>query len=231
MGYLLLEGGAEFGGRMTHADSRAMALAGGEDAVISIVPAAAAPDNNHRRAGSRGVAWFRRLGARRVHALPLIDRRSAGEPAVSEALRRSNLVFLLGGFPGYLADTLRESASWTAITHAGHSGGVIAGSSAGAMVLCAYYYDPYRREIRAGLNLIDNACLVPHHDTGGGKWVRHLQKQIPHAVVVGIDEETGMLNDGPEGAWNVYGGGAVTIYRAGYTVKRTAGQPFLLDCR
>ncbi len=46
-GYILLEGGAEFGGYMAEPDLRAIQLAGGLEAVVSIIPTAAAPDHNH----------------------------------------------------------------------------------------------------------------------------------------------------------------------------------------
>src|SRR5215210_4629899 len=97
-GYILLEGGAEFGGRMADPDRRAIELAGGPDARISIIPAAAAPDHNHERAGRNGVRWFESLGAKNVTALPLIDRASADSPAIVAALRESWLIYLLGGF-------------------------------------------------------------------------------------------------------------------------------------
>jgi len=71
MGYILLEGGAEFGGQMAEPDRQAIMLAGGPDMPISIIPAAAAPDNNHQRAGRSGVDWFRRLGATNVSAVPV----------------------------------------------------------------------------------------------------------------------------------------------------------------
>ena len=58
MGYLLLEGGAEFGGRMRDPDLKAIELAGGFDASIRIIPTAAAPDNNHQRAGIMESAGF-----------------------------------------------------------------------------------------------------------------------------------------------------------------------------
>ena len=60
-GYLLLEGGAEFGGRMSEPDLRAIELAGGVDVPICILPTAAAPDKNHNRAGNFGLNWFLRL--------------------------------------------------------------------------------------------------------------------------------------------------------------------------
>ena len=56
MGYFVLQGGSEFNGRMRSSDLKAMALAGGMDARISIIPAAAAPDNNHQSAGQLGEA-------------------------------------------------------------------------------------------------------------------------------------------------------------------------------
>ena len=81
-GYILLEGGAEFQGQMAAPDRRAMELAGGMDAPVAIIPTAAAPDQNHRRAGNNGVRWFQSLGARQVRALELIDRASANRTSV-----------------------------------------------------------------------------------------------------------------------------------------------------
>ena len=51
IGHILLAGGAEFGGRMSEPDRRAIELAGGAGAPIRIIPTAAAPDNNYVRAG------------------------------------------------------------------------------------------------------------------------------------------------------------------------------------
>ena len=80
VGYIVLEGGAEFGGLMAEPDRRALELAGGFDAHLSIIPAAAAPDNNHQQAGQEGVRWFESLGATQVTVLPLIDPISANNP-------------------------------------------------------------------------------------------------------------------------------------------------------
>src|SRR5437588_9402060 len=111
-GYLLLEGGAEFSGKMADPDRRAIELAGGPDAVISIIPTAAAPDNNYRRAGNNGVNWFKSLGATRVEWLPLIDSTSANDAGIADKLARSRLIYMLGGFTGYLGEPLKGSAGW-----------------------------------------------------------------------------------------------------------------------
>lgn len=148
IGYLLLEGGAEFGGQMAEPDRRAIELAGGPNALISIIPTAAAPDNNHQRAGSNGVRWFRSLGATNVVLLALIDRASANDPSIVNVLSQSRLIYMLGGFTGYLGQTLQGSASEQAMLQAYAAGAVIAGSSAGAMVMCQYYFDPRSRSHR-----------------------------------------------------------------------------------
>src|SRR6266700_7036053 len=135
-GYLLLEGGAEFGGRMAEPDRRAIELAGGPDALITIIPTAAAPDNNYQQAGRNGVSWFQSLGARQVELLLLIDKASANDPGIAARISQSRLIYMLGGFTGFLGETLANSASYRAMLTAYEAGAVIAGSSAGAMVMC-----------------------------------------------------------------------------------------------
>jgi cyanophycinase len=211
MGYLLLEGGAEFGGAMREPDLRAIELAGGFDAPIRILPTAAAPDNNHVRAGNNGVRWFRGLGARDVESLPLIDKASANDPQIVESLRAAKLVYLLGGFTHYLGQTLMDSQAWQAALEAYQNGAVIAGSSAGAMALCEYYYDPGRGKVERGLNLVPEACVLPHHNTFGKNWAGKLKALLPGVTLLGIDEHTGMLAE--DGEWRVLGGGEVTLYR------------------
>jgi cyanophycinase len=228
MGYILLAGGAEFSGRMATPDHRAIELAGGLGASISIIPAAAAPDSNHQRAAHNGVSWFKKLGAVNVAALPLIDRKSADDPVVVKSLQRSKMVYLLGGFPRHLAQSLAGSDSWRAILAAHQAGAVIAGSSAGAMIFCEHYYDPHEKGIFGGLGLIPNACILPHHDTFGKSWASELAQRLPGAVLIGIDEQTGMLNDAPGGRWQVYGDGTggVTLYKKDRQMHFAPGMHF-----
>ena len=211
MGYVLLEGGAEFGGAMREPDLRAIELAGGADAPIRIIPTAAAPDNNHIHAGNNGLRWFRSLGARNVKSLPLIDKTSANDLKIVEALCKAKMIYLLGGFTHYLGQTLLDSKAWEATLDAYQNGAVIAGSSAGAMVLCEHYYDPGRRKVERGLDLVPNACVLPHHNRFGKNWAGKLKALLPGATLLGIDEYTGMVMK--DGEWAVLGGGTVTVYQ------------------
>jgi cyanophycinase len=226
MGYLLLEGGAEFGGRMRDPDLQAIALAGGFNAPIRIIPTAAAPDNNHQRAGNNGIRWFQGLGAKDVVSLPLIDKPSANNPEIAKSLRAAKLIYLLGGFTHYLGQTLKDSLAWQAALDAYREGAIIAGSSAGAMVMCQFYFDPSSGKVVDGLNLVPNSLVLPHHNTFGKSWAPKLLKKVPDVTLLGIDERTGMLNDGENNTWNIYGAGKITLYCNGAVEMYSAGKMF-----
>ena len=231
-GYLLLEGGAEFGGQMSEPDRRAIELAGGPDSPISIIPTAAAPDNNHQRAGRNGVNWFKSLGATHVDSLPLIGKASANDPAIVNAISQSRLIYMLGGFTGYLGETLKKSVSWQTMLQAYLNGAVIAGSSAGAMVMCQHFFDPGKRRVVEGLGLLPNTCVLPHHNTFGKGWAQQLASLLPGVVLLGIDEQTGMIDDGEDGrkiGWCIYGQGAITLYRGGKPTEYRSGEGFKDD--
>ena len=228
MGFILLEGGSEFNAGMAAADERAMAVCGGQAQPVRIIPAAAAPDNNHTRAAANGVNWFQGLGATDVRAIDIIDRASADRPDLAREIERARLVFMLGGFTRYLAETLSESLAWLAMVSAYRDGAVIGGSSTGAMVLCEHYFDPNSGKVLPGLNLLPKMCVLPHHDTFGKDWAPRLTRLLPGALLIGIDEETGLLNDGPEGQWTVYGKGAVTVYEPDNRAVFQHGQRFVL---
>lgn len=226
MGYLVLQGGAEFSGSMRISDLRAMDLAGGVNSPIDIIPAAAAPDDNHERAGQNGCDWFHSLGARHVSVAMVIDRPSANDAQMSRRLRRSKLVYLLGGFPAHLCRVLKGSPCWQGVEAAYLAGAVISGSSAGAMVLCEYLYDPEHGTVIEGLGLVPGCCVLPHHNDFGKRWAPQLQKDLPHATLVGIDEHTAIINDGPGGQWRVYGPGEVVIYRNNKMFRHADGEVF-----
>ncbi len=226
MGYLLLEGGAEFGGRMREPDLKAIQLAGGLDVPIRIIPTAATPDNNHERAGNNGIRWFQSLGAKNVSAVPILSKIRAEDSKLAQTLREARLIYMLGGFTHHLGQTLKDSLVWEAAVEAYQQGAVIAGSSAGAMVMCQQYYDPGAGRVHEGLNLVSNSLVLPHHNTFGKSWSPTLLQKLPEVTLIGIDERTGMLNDGKNQTWHVYGAGAVTLYRHGAVEIYETGQSF-----
>jgi cyanophycinase len=165
----------------------------------------------------------------------VIDAKSANDSSLAASIRTSKLVYLLGGFPRFLGETLKDSLCWNAVLDVYQNGGVIGGSSAGAMVLCEFYYDPYEQKLLNGLNLISNACVLPHHNQFGKTWLNKLRTLLPKSILIGIDEETGMISrsasrqkDADDAKlssathpidWQVYGKGEVTVYRSESTVR------------
>jgi cyanophycinase len=226
MGILLLEGGSEFQGKMEEPDKKALALAGGQHAKVVIIPTAAAPDNNSKRAGNTASKWFRKLGARNISVLPIIDKESANDPGLSAELDHADLIYILGGFPGYLDHTLKESPCLNALLHAYEKGAVIAGSSAGAMVLCEWYFDPVDKKIKNGFGVLKDVILIPHHDTFGGSWHSLYVDIISDIRCIGIDEQTGMMNQTDGHRWTVYGKGRVTLYLKTPVASYKTGQSF-----
>lgn len=228
MGYLLLEGGSEFGGAMREPDLKAIQLAGGFDVPIRIIPTAAAPDHNDKRAGNNGIRWFQGLECKDVQSVPLTSRIRAEDRNIIQSLREAKLIYLLGGFPHYLGQTLKDTPVWDAALASYQNGAVIAGSSAGAMVMCQFYYDPSGKRVHDGLNLVPNSLVLPHHNTFGKSWATSLLQKLPGVTLIGIDEGTGMIDDGELKTWTVYGRGTVTLYRNGQVEIHQTGKSLSL---
>jgi len=47
-------------------------------------------------------------------------------------------------------------------------------------------------------------------------------------VIVGVDEQTGLIDDGAEGEWTVFGKGIVTVYEGGETRTYHSGETLSL---
>jgi cyanophycinase len=67
-------------------------------------------------------------------------------------------------------------------------------------------------KVLTGLNLIPNACVIPHHNTFGQGWAADLGRLLPDDILIGIEEQTGMIDDGTDGVWTVYGKGVISVY-------------------
>ncbi len=97
---------------------------------------AAAPE------GQQSLDRWQRLGKQQADRLGVeqvvVDvrtRADADNPAFAAAIGGAGLIYLSGGNPAYLAETLRDTAVWHAIVAAHQVGAAVAGCSAGAMAL------------------------------------------------------------------------------------------------
>ena len=108
-----LVGSGEFLPAMEAVDS---ALLAGRPARAVFLPTAAAPEGPESVAHWLGLGTdhYRRLGVEPV-PLRVLDRDDADDPALASEVAGAGLVYLSGGNPGYLADTLRDTAVLEAI--------------------------------------------------------------------------------------------------------------------
>ena len=123
----------------------------------------------------------------------------------------------LGANPaaGEFFDAARALPLWDALIESWDGGMALAGSSAGAMVLCDPMVDPRGGAFTLGLGLVENMTIVPHHDNWSEeKAHRTLQLAPKGLIVVGVDERTALVRD-THGGWRAEGAGTVTAWRDG----------------
>ena len=191
-GLVCLQGGGEFSDGCREMDTLLLKRADGPVVVSAL---AGAVGREHDTANGNGVRHFRALGAE-VQAAP--DVRTDPEGALA-ALRRARLLVLPGGSPSRLLGLLQTTGVGAVLRDLLASGGVVAGSSAGAMVLCGWTVRPDRGpDVVPGLGVVPGALVLPHWSGGRSDWLSAVRAAVPAAtLLLGIPEESGVLVDGP----------------------------------
>ena len=222
-GWLALHGGGEFQRGSEMGDRRLLVAAGGADARVIVVPTAAAREYPAASA-QNGVNWFRQLGARADAAL-VIDGRSANDPQLAASIEHASLIYLPGGDPLVLVDTLRASLAWNAIVKAYEQGVSIGGASAGAMALGARMWNPRTGDLIDGLGLISIVTL-PHFQAASLDRARALRQQLERSSrLFGIAERTSAIWDGSQ--WTAWGPGEVVEIAVDEVRRYPSGESFL----
>lgn len=177
------------------------------------IPTAAAPEGEQtlRRWLDLGAAQADRL---RVEQVPVVarDHDEADSAELAALVEGAGLVYLSGGNPAFLAQTLRGTRLWDAVMSAWRSGAALAGCSAGAMALTAWVprMRTLDREPDPGLGVVPNLRVLPHFDKMLG-WVpdlltRAVMRPPAGTTVIGIDEETAIVDmTGSGHTWQVHG--------------------------
>ncbi|HEY4632875.1 MAG TPA: Type 1 glutamine amidotransferase-like domain-containing protein [Candidatus Limnocylindrales bacterium] len=233
-GPVALIGAGEFLPAMASLDEELLAATGRARPRVAILPTASYPDGEDvfARWASMGVAHFAALGAE-VEPVLVRDRMGADDPAAVQAIGEADLVYLSGGKPAYLIRTLDGTGVGKALVAAHERGAVLAGCSAGAMVLAGHAFDfrvrllPWPLRWRRGLGFADGLSVVPHYDAWPEPISALIALQAPRGtVVIGIDEETAAV--GRDGAWQVHGRARVTVWRGRRRERFRAGEVFRL---
>ena len=221
-GRLALVGGDEFRRGCEAMDEAILRETGKTTPVVLIVPTAAAFENP-KRAADNGVRYFSALGAD-ARPLMVVERSDAECAELASEVESADVVYLTGGSPIHLLEVLQESALLDAIIDALERGAVLAGSSAGAMVMGSWMRF---REWRPTLGIAEGVASLPHHERSDPTAVsRELRDDAPGdlSVVLGIDGRSGVIS-GPDG-WTVLGAGHVTVYRKDGWDRLRSGEVF-----
>ena len=164
---------------------------------------------------------FRDLGVRDVRHLHVNTREEAMRPETLEVLDGARAVFITGGDQLKLTSQLGDTPIYSRIMEIYEQGGTIAGTSAGASVMCETMLVEGEGASSAtvggalrmapGFGLITGVIIDQHFAERGriGRLVAGVV-QNPRILGVGIDENTAILCD-PRSCFTVLGAGAVYV--------------------
>ncbi len=216
MSILALIGSGEFTDAMIETDR--FLLAQIKDPVVVIIPTAAGQEDDYEKWITDGIKHFEKLGAK-AFGTHILNTNDANDPEILAQLNRANFFYFSGGDPGYLLDVMKGSEAWNLILEKYNNGSVLAGSSAGAMVMgkkvMARIYNYFKSgnmsEWEEGLNLVDFG-IIPHFDKFfedlNENQVVDLKMKLPTNIeIVGIDEDTSYIRLGNK--WQDMGRGNI----------------------
>lgn len=210
-GYLVLQGG---GASIPEIFERFVALAGGKNARLVLIPTATAfsfPDRviPEERLKQMKTSMEQRMGVPQITLLHTMDRQVADSEKFVEPLADATGVWVLGGDEGILASVYKGTRTERELDAVVARGGVVGGTSAGADIWAPYIFDlppdmekvplnnmgPYLKP--EGFGLLREVVILPHFTE------RHLEVATPKILdlhpdvqVIGIDEGTAIFVHG-----------------------------------
>jgi cyanophycinase len=207
----------------------------GKQAIYIQIPTAAGRESEDR------LNFWRELGKTQADSLniksiylPIYTREDAYKAEYIKQIKESALIYMSGGDPHYLAETLIGTPLWDAIHENWQSGGSLAGCSAGAMVLSAQIpnFRFSKKEPTVGLNLIPNIRVIPHFNKFF-KWIPESAAKIllhvpDNTILIGVDELTAIVKRSGDEHWHVYGEAKVHVLKGMPDQQLTHNQTILL---
>ena len=165
-----------------------------------------------------GRAQGERLGVE-VEFLEILSKQDAQDKEMAALIADSALIYLSGGDPHHLAESLINTPVFDAIYQGWSSGSSLAGCSAGAMALSTHIpnFRLSKKSPTPGFNFLANIRVIPHFDRFF-RWIpesaaKVLMSTSDETVLIGIDELTALVNRSGESDWQVIGSGLVHILR------------------
>jgi cyanophycinase-like exopeptidase len=198
------------------------------------IPTAAGQESPER------LKYWEELGKRQAELLqieqrflPIFNRADAEKEEFAEQIKDAALIYMSGGDPHYLANSLIDTPVWNAIYKNWQTGASLAGCSAGAMAMCTEIpnFRFTKREPTRGLNILPNLRVIPHFDKFF-RWIPDsAAKVLMHApensILLGIDELTALVRRSNETHWIVQGEAKVHILQGAPKQELLHGEEFM----
>jgi cyanophycinase len=182
------------GGTTEQIISRTLALAGGRDAVVAVLPQSSAVEN----AGDSSVKMWLDAGAKSARKVLFDDREAA-----RAALEAATLIWMPGGDQNRFMKAIAGTGLDEVILQRYHAGAIVGGTSAGAAILSARMITGEadlksltagRTVLASGLGLVRDVIIDQHFlQRQRGNRLIGAVLDHPSAVGVGIDEATAVI--------------------------------------
>jgi len=219
-GWIVPIGGAEEKENDPRILERFVALCGGADADIVVIPTASQLSDT----GSRYESIFTELGVGRVTALDFDTRRDAEERNRLQRIGEASGIFFTGGNQLRLSTMLGGTPIAQLIRARNAKGVHVGGTSAGASILSEHMIafgkegsSPTAGSVRLAPGLgLTNRFVIDQHFRQRDRLGRLLAALAynPYAVGIGLDEDTAAFIR-PDNTLEVEGSGSVTVVDAG----------------
>jgi cyanophycinase-like exopeptidase len=221
-GSLALIGSGEYLPAMAQFEGSLIAdgVKNGKEARYLQIPTAAGSESPDR------LEYWRSLGQRQADVLgvkttylPIYTREDAFNEEYAALIANSALMYMSGGDPHHLAESLIDTPVWSAIVDNWKTGASLAGCSAGAMVLSAEIpnFRLLKKSPTAGLNLLSEIRVIPHFNKFF-RWIpESAAKALLHtpndSILIGVDELTAIVKRSGDTDWVVVGDAKVHILK------------------
>ncbi len=238
MGIFALAGGDEFRRSYESSDRAILEMLPVNAGPLIILPTAAA-EQGPEMAIANGVRYFNALAPRlSVEGAMVVDSASAADAAVAARIASASMIYLTGGDPGLLVRLLRGSEVLAAIAAVAARGGIVAGSSAGAMALGSQMRWRAAQSYASGWEptfaMVPGVIVLPHHEDRP-KHLAEVRAGLDDALVV-IGIPTGVIcltriageEHAGDQTWQVLGNRPITLYRHSGVSQIQGGDYFTL---
>ena len=200
-GMLALVGGGEWSPGCTF-DQVLLDASGATE--VAVLPTGSAYENPGRLV-DQAREWFAGLGRRRASRCPVLTRRDAVVAEHAEALRSARMIYLAGTSAMHVRSVLKDTPVFEALLEAWAAGAALAGTNAGADVLCDPMVDSRGGAFTVGLGVVSQMSIIPRVEQWSRDKVHRTVELAPSGLsLVGIPSATALLRD-PDGTWRAEG--------------------------